>query len=1078
MKDLFKKVCLLSFLILFIGVGQAMGQKRTVTGRVTDAQNEGMPGVSVQLKAGSQGAITNANGQYTISIPTGKAVLVFSFIGYEKQEVTVGNRTTVNVQMQENTKQLDEVVVVAYGTARKKDLTGALTNMRPDENDAAKSISVSNLLEGKVAGLVVNTASSTVGSASSVVIRGASSLRGDNQPLYVIDNIPQASTGEFGDTSANTNTGKDYQIQQDPLAALNPADIEDITILKDASSTAIYGSRGANGVILITTKKGKEGRVKVNASATFTIANATRLLDMMNLKEYAQYVNSRVTTTSENDYQFHIVGDDVRYALTGEQSKYDPNDPETYRVLEYRNWQKEIYRSAFSQNYAMSVSGGTANSRYYVSAGYKDINGTVKNTGIKQGDIRMNLNSDLSKSLKLSLMLGGSIRKNNMMAGGNTLGGSTTALSRTALDYAPFEYPSDDAALNGETKTTIFSWINDYTDLADDKTFNGSFELNWKIIKGLTYSLRTGGNLNTNERKRWYGLQLYQGMNNNGFLGISNLSRSNYTVENLLNYNTTFGKNIFLDATAGITYDNYKFLSKNTQGTNFSMYNFRENGMHMANSVVISAPIQNDYQLLSYLGRVNLNFFEKYLVTASIRADGSSKFAKGKRWGYFPSASIAWRMEQENFLKDISWVSQLKLRLSYGVTGNQSISPYQTFSLYGSSSSYYYADGSGNWSKVMQVTNLANNGLKWEKTGTWNAGLDFSLFRSRLTGSVDVYNKKTTDLLISRNLPGSSGFTSTYYNQGSLTNKGVEVSLMAQIVDKKDWKWSVSGNFGLNRSKIGDLGLLPTDFGSLGSQVGYYGNSLGDHFGVGHIFLAGKAPGLFYGYATQGIIQTSDVNSDGSINYIKKDGTTGTYTKVNGTAMKAGDVKFLDTNEDGVVDTNDRTIIGNPNPDFTYGFQTRVAWKTLSLSASFTGVKGRDILDTGIRYNMTPGTRSGNITSEAFNNMWTPTNATNLYPSSKFVSQNVVMDNYVEDGSYLRCSDITLNYVIPKNWLGKSGIKTLSVYASVKNAFILTNYKGYDPEVNSFAFDGLRPGVDMNAYPTPRQIIFGLNVSF
>lgn len=1069
-KNLFK--VFLALVLCMVVQSNVFAQQIAVTGKVTDSTNEGMPGVNVQVKGTTTGTITDFDGNYSIQVPDSKSTLVFSFIGYLTQEVAVGGKKVLNVQLKDDTQTLDEVVVVAYGTARKGDLTGALTNMKPNASDAAKAISIDGLLEGKVAGLVVSSASSSVGAASSVTIRGASSLRGDNQPLYVIDNVPQASTGEFGQSAI----GGDFQIQQDPLSALNPSDIEDITVLKDASSTAIYGSRGANGVILITTKKGKEGRTKVNVVANFTIANATRLLDVVGLDEYAEYHNSRIT---DGYYPFYKVGDEMRYVYNDGLKNYDPNNPDTYHPVYYRNWQKEIYKSAFSQNYSVSLNGGGNNTTYYISANFKDINGTVKQTGLKQGDLRANLSSQLSKTVKLDLSLSGSLRQNDMMAGGNTLGGATGAISRTALDYAPFEKPDDDPSLTNENKTNVFSWLNDYVDITDDKTFKGSLNLNWKISKFLSYSLRAGGNININNRKRWYGLELYQGMNNEGYLAQSDMNKSNFTVENILNYNTKLGQVGTLDATAGVTYDDYNFLNKNVTGNHFTMFEFRENGLHMAGNTMYGTPTQKDYQLLSYLGRVNVNLFEKYLITASIRADGSSKFAKSNRWGYFPSGSVAWRMEQEEFMKDISWLNQLKARVSYGVTGNQSIDPYSTFAMYGQQTKpIYYSDGSGNLLSTMVVTNMANNSLKWEQTASWNFGIDFSLFKSRLSGTVDYYIKKTQDLLISRPLPGSSGFGSTYFNQGDLKNQGIEFSLNAQIVDTKDWKWSLSGNIGVNKSEITNLGLLPSDWGCMGERVGYEGTSLGDHFGVANAFLQGEAPGLFWGYATQGIIQTEDI-TDAGVKYIKSDGTEGTYKTFNGKNPSAGDVKFIDQNGDGIVDAEDRTIIGDPNPDFTYGFQTRISWKSLSLSASFNGVQGRDIMNTGIRYTGTPGEKSNNIVREAFYNMWTPENHSNLYPSSKYVVENgVVMDRYVDDGSYLRCSDITLSYTMPKNWMKAVGFQNAMVYASVKNAFIITDYSGYDPEVNSFAFEGLRPGVDMNSYPTPRSFVFGLNVTF
>lgn len=642
-------ICVFLMFLLMIPFG-AFAQQGMVTGQVVDEKGESVIGATVQIKGTSDGTITDFDGNFSLKAKVGNT-LVVSYVGYSTQEVKISKQTGNRIVLKEDAEVLDEVVVVGYGTARKGDLTGALTTMKPDANDAAKATSLDNLLSGKVAGLVVSSSSAMAGSASSITIRGASSLRGDNQPLYVIDNVPQASAGEF----ASSGISGDFQINQDPLASLNPSDIEDITILKDASSTAIYGSRGANGVILITTKKGKQGKAKVNVSANFTIAEPSKLLEMTNLYEHAAYINSRV---SNGQYPFYVVGDEVRYVFNDALANYDPNNPATYHIINYRNWQKEIYTSAFSQNYSLSVSGGTDKTTYYISANFKDINGTVKQTGLKQGDLRANIGMDLSKSVHLNMTLSGSLRQNNMMAGGSTLGGSTTAISRTALDYAPFEMPDGDPSFSSENKTTIFSWLNDYEDIANDKTFNASMDLSWNIMKGLRYNLRVGGNLNINDRKRWYGLQLYQGMNNNGYLALTDLNKSNVSIENVLNYNTKLGSVATLDATVGVTYDDYNFLNENTNGSQFTMFDLRENGLHMAGNVQHLAPIQKDYQLLSYLGRINLTFLDKYLITASLRADGSSKFGKGNRWGYFPSASVAWRMEQEEFLKEVDWLNQ------------------------------------------------------------------------------------------------------------------------------------------------------------------------------------------------------------------------------------------------------------------------------------------------------------------------------------------------------------------------------------------------------------------------------------
>lgn len=1049
-------------LSLLLSSHQLFAQQVTIKGTVRDNLNEGIPGVNVIIKGTTTGNITDIDGNYSITVPSTKSTIIYTFIGYTPKEVVVGNRTKIDVQLLEDTQNLDEVVVVGYGSSRKGDITGALTTLRPDANEASKATSIDAMLQGKVAGLNVSSSMSAPGAASSVTIRGANSLRGDNQPLYVIDNVPQGSTGEF---AASALGSSDFQIAQDPLSSINPSDIEDITILKDASATAIYGSRGANGVILITTKKGSEGKAKINITANVSLANPVNLHKMMNLNEYATYKNIQV---GEKSQQYFFDGDEVRYVFSGNTDQYDKDNPESYRTLQYRNWQKEIYQQAVSQNYGISVSAGSNVLKYFISAGFKDIEGTIPSTGVKQGDLRANITANLSKSVVLNMSLSGSIKQNMMMAGGNTNGGHTGSISRTALDTAPYQIPEDDPLLasSAEARNNIFSWLTDYDDVANDNTFKGSVDLSWKINKFFTYNLRTGANLNTNERNRWYGMSLAQGEKERGLLANSSLNKMNFSVENLLNYNLKISKIGTLGATVGMTYDESSFLNKNTKGTNFEQFDLRIKGLHMAGLINYMSPDQRDYQLLSYIGRVNLAFLDKYLITGSIRSDGSSKFKEGNRWSYFPSFSLAWRLEQEEYMKQFEFLDQLKIRGGYGVTGSQSISPYSTYSDY--SQIFDYATATGDKLLGMGVNKLQNDGLVWEKTSSWNVGVDFALFKSRLSGTVDLYQKNTTDLLISRKLPLSAGFSSVTMNQGSLYNKGVEVSLSVDVIRNKDWVWSVQGNIGFNKTTIEDLGFPPANFGILKDKVGYLGNNIGDHFSVGHIFLAGEAPGLFYGYQTDGILQANEV--DAYTELIKKD--------INGKLPVAGDIKFVDLNGDGEITEGDKTIIGNPNPDFIYGFNSRLSWKGISLSMAFTGKQGNEILNTNARYEQTPSTATGNLRQEVFQNMWREEQESNLYPRASYELNKVVMDRYVEDGSYLRCSDITLDYMLPRNWIKKIGFNSTSIFASVKNAFILTNYSGYDPEVNSFAFSGGAPGVDMNAFPSMRAFVFGLNINF
>lgn len=1053
--------------VFLLGLCAAYAQNITIKGNVSDGK-ESLMGVTVQVKGTSKATATDLDGNYTIVVPDKKAVLVFSYIGYEKQEVTVGNRTVVNVKMSDNDQLLDEVVVVGYGSVKKSDVTGAIASIRPDERDAATSLSIDNLLQGKVAGLVVGTTSATPGAASSITIRGASSLRGDNQPLYVIDNIPQASTGEF---AASAFGDDDYQTAADPLSSLNPSDIESIEILKDASATAIYGSRGANGVILITTKKGQAGKPRINVNANFTIAQATRLYDMLNLSDYADYRNAQ---SGPDDRQFFKSGDEVRYIFSG--GKYDENDPSSYRVLQERDWQREIYRTAFSQNYSVSVNGGSDRVRYFVSAAFKNINGIVKQTGLQQGDLRANLSMDLSKRVTLDLSLSGSIKKNDMMSGSNANGGAQGSVSVTAITSQPFEYPADDPSLSGtngmEKRITVFSWLNDYDDQTSENAFRASMDLKWNIWKGLTYSLRAGGNLRDEYRARWFGTETFRGNNDKGSLGITDLNQNNITIENMLNYHQNFDHLLDLDVTGAVTYDDYNYLNKRIQGRQFSNMSFGIDGLHMAERISYLEPIQRDYQLLSYLGRVNLSFLEgRYLATASFRADGSSRFAKGHRWAYFPSVSLAWRMEQENFIKDnVQWLDQLKLRVGYGQTGNSAIDPYSSFSNY--SQIIDYANAVGDKVLAMAVDKLQNEGLTWETTESWNVGLDFGVFKNRFRGALDFYNKETKDLLIQRILPPSAGFETIYYNSGRLQNRGVEFSLDADIIQTKEFTWTFGGNIGKNIPKILDLGVSRGDFGIYENILAYEGNSLGNHFGNAHLYWVGHAPGLFFGYETDGIVQEWDLPENGGSYNVTQDLSTGGKPQ-------AGDIKIVDQNGDGIINTDDRVIIGDPNPDFTYGFHTSFTWRGISLSAQFNGVYGKDLINTNLRYQAIPNRTGGNLRTEAWQGAWTAENCSNTYPRVNYTLPTpAVLDRYVEDASFLRCTDITLAYNLPKQLMKKIGFNSINVFASVKNAFLITKYSGYDPEVDSFAFDGLRPGVDMSSFPHARSFIFGLNVSF
>lgn len=1069
---LYKKDDQKSLEFINAGINSQQPQKKEISGSVKDSKGQPLPGVSVVVKGTTIGVITDNEGNFKISVPNDSRTIVFSFIGMKVQEISIEGKSMITVAMVEEAVGINEVVVVGYGEMRKKDMTGSVSSFNPDDRDGAKQSSVDKMLQGKIAGVNVRSTTATPGAAVSVIIRGANSLRGDNQPLYVIDNIPIASTTQ---DAASAFSGGDLQIAQNPLLSLNPEDIASVEILKDASATAIYGSRGANGVILITTKKGKAGKADISFTTSFSLSQPAKLHEMLGLTDYAKFMNSRQNTLAATQYFFE--GDQVRYVLSGQGASYNSANPDTYFTLENHNWQNEIYRSAFSKNYGIKISGGSEKLKYYFSAGFKDIQGLVKQTGMKQGNFRLNLNANLTDRLSIDFIVNGSMRSNDMMQGADLLKGTASgSITRTAIDAAPHLIPAAAQTSEFETKTTIWSWLDDYDDLTSEKTFSGSTNLRYKISNTLSYNLRMGGNTRFMNRDRWFGLQLFKGANENGSLGISDLRASNYTVENLLNFNKNFTPYFRLNSFIGATYDDYNSLNKLYTGNNFNIYSLRTKGLHLANNVVVLTPAQKDYQLASYLGRANMVFLDgRYIATVNFRADGSSKFKQDK-WGYFPSTAMAWSMQDENFIKQIQFINQLKLRAGWGITGNQSIEPYSTINDYGITTNTSATDLGGK-ALATSITRLANENLTWETTNAWNFGIDFSLFNQRLSGSVDLYQKTTKNLLVQKDIPSSTGFTSITVNQGSLANKGIEIVLSGVLIKKKDLVWDISGNIAFNKGQVLDFGLPEAQWG-IHKLKAFVGNNLGSSYYVNpaNIFAVGYEPAMFWGYKTAGIIQDIEeiayIDASGNKQYTK-------YSVISGGASpKPGDVKFVDLNNDGVVNEKDRTFIGNPNPNYTFGFQTTLTYKNISLSASFNGVQGRDILNANRYSEFQPGQASSNIRKEVYQNMWTTENKSNLYPSVNSQRFNSISDLIVEDGSFLRCSDVTLSYDLPKGIAGKLRLTKINFYLTGQNLFLITKYKGYDPDVDSFAFDGMRQGIDWSGFPGAKAYTFGFKVTF
>jgi TonB-linked SusC/RagA family outer membrane protein len=1048
------------FLFVFLPM-MVFSQSKTITGTVKDETGLTLPGVTIQIKnTENLGAISNFDGYFNITIPsTSSKILVFSYLGYTTQEVNVSNTTNVNLIMIPDQTQLDEVVVVGYGTVLKKDVTGALTSVKVKDNVANQSGTIDQLLQGRAAGVQVTQNAGAPGSGISVKIRGTNSLRGNNEPLYVVDGVIISSAGE--DVIAAGGVGNSGQETQNGLNGINPRDIESIQVLKDASATAIYGSRGANGVVLITTKKGVKGKVKINSFTTTSIRTIDKKYDVLDGIGYANYQNEMALLNGLNP-RFQIDGSQI-FGIT-----YDTagNPNVSNRPAQILNWQDELYRQGFSKKVGFSASGGGDNGNYYVSLGFDEQEGIVSNSSLKSSDVRINLNQDLTDKLKLQARVSASFNDINFTEGGD-LTGANQSFVRNAILFRPVITEEIEDFGEDLEASNPYSWVNDFEDVSKAKRYIASIGLTYKLpVKGLKYQIKAGGNVRTKDRRRFYGLTTFQGANANGALQISTLNVTSYQINNFLRFNRTFNRKHRINATAGVTYD-----VRNVENSIYAVEDFVTTELTIQQpflASVISQPLRylkSDQQIFSLLGRLNYTFNNKYILTASFRRDGVSKFSEENRYGFFPSFALAWRLDNERFIKNLNIFEDLKLRVGWGEIGNHGIGAYGTLSDYGINGQLYGTPGNGT-SVPLSLNNLANPNLTWETTEQLNFGLDFTTKNDRISGSIDLYDKTTKDLLQRSPIPTSSGFRSILINRGTISNKGLEVALNIAAVSTDDFEINIGGNIAFNKTKIEALGIPLEDFyidGVAEQRSFYLGNqiSTGQYFrSPANVFVEGEETSLFYGFETNGIYQTEDTDL------------------VAGAVP--GDLRFVDQNEDGVIDILDRTFIGNPNPDFVYGFNLNFKLKGFTADFLFNGVYGNDIANGNlIKLNNAEGLGT-NISPNAYNNAWRPDAQSNLHPRLGYdvISNQAIgiSDRIIEDGSYLRLNNVTVSYDIPLE--NSSLMERLNVYVAGQNLFTWTDYSGYNPEVSSFLYNGLINGVDWNGAPNAKTILLGLNINF
>ena len=1044
-----KKNRLIHLLLIFPII--LFAQSKAITGTVVDENKMPLPGASILVKGLNIGSSTDFDGNFSLNVPETGEVLVVSYLGYMTKELVISKNLTFNIQLDIDTNTLDEIVVVGYGTQRKSDITGSVTSVKVDAIAVAQNSTIDALLQGRAAGVQVTQNAGSPGSGVSVKIRGVSSLRGNNEPLYVIDGVIISSAGEdASNASADANS---LEETQNGLNGINPRDIESIEVLKDASATAIYGSRGANGVILITTKKGKSGKTSIQAYVNTSVSEITERYDILDALGYANYQNEALAVNG-GDPRFSIIGEDI-FPIAADGTVSDT-------AAEQHNWHDEIYKQGFSRSAGASFSGGTEKGNFYASVGYNDQGGIVENSRLKNGNFSINLNQDLSDKLTINTKLNAFYSTGNFAQDGDRAGGQRSFVGNI-LRY-PTLVTNGGTFDNEDGISSPFTWVNDFQDTSEESRFIGSLALTYKFnIKGLKYKLQAGGNIRNKERRRFYGLTTFQGSSTNGSLSISNLESKSYQINNLLTYNRTFNKKHRINAVIGMTYD-----VRDVKNTLYAVNDFSTTEFGVDQPIYgqqISRPLDVlplKSQLLSYLSRVNYSFDNKYIITGTFRADGSSKFSKENRYSYFPSFSLAWRANNENFLKNSDTINDLKFRIGWGMTGNQGISAYQTFANYGPT---LY----GNLDEVTSIgfvpLNVSNPNLKWETTKQLNFGLDFGLWKNRVTGTLDIYDKQTDDLLLNQPLGPSSGFTSLLVNRGSINNKGVELTLSGTLINKNDFSIDLGGNIAFNKSKIQNLGGSSEDIyinGTLENRVFYRGQNIstGNYFRApANIFMEGEQIGLFYGYETDGIYQTED--------------------DITVSGAQAGDVRIVDQDGDDTITEADRTLIGNPNPDFVYGGYLNMNYKRLSLSVQINGVYGNEIVNGNLIQLGTAEGRTANVLSEAYNNAWRPDAQSNSYPRVGYLGESgspAITDRIIEDGSFLRISNITLGYDVP---VEKTNIfSSANVYVSGMNLFTFTDYSGYNPEITNFMNNGNVVGVDWNGFPNAQTIMLGLNLKF
>jgi TonB-linked SusC/RagA family outer membrane protein len=1049
-----RAVPLMLFLLLTSGFITAQTK---VSGVVTDANGLTIPGTNVSIVGSGKTVSTDFDGKYQIEVASNGS-LSFSFIGFVTQKVAVNGKTKINVTFKSNSENLNEVVVIGYGTQKRGDVNSSISSVKAKDLENLKQVNVDQMLQGKAAGVSVTNNSGSPGGAASVRIRGTTSISGTNEPLYIIDGIPISGDATGRSTSGQALAGKDGfsstggggNSAVSPLSMINPNDIESIDILKDASATAIYGSRGANGVIIITTKSGKKGTGKITYDVYSSFIANSKTLDVMSLQEFAKNKTELA----------NLYGNVVRPEFS---------HPELLGLG--TNWQDEVYRTALAKSHQLSFSGAKEGTNYYLSGGYLDQEGTIIGSGYKRYTIRLNVDSKVKDWLKVGSNLTSGITNEKITVNQSFQG----LISNTLLQAPDIPVRNTDGTFAGppssDQSVTYYNPVAEALTRENTlarKNFLGNVYAELNLFKGLKYRAEIAANTEFSENNDFR--PSYKWGSQVNLTADLNVRRQNWystNVKNLLTYDKTINKHKFTVLAGQEANDSH------WEGLVASGEGFQTNENHTLNLSTVANRTVTDYKgsaaLYSLFGRVIYDFDTRFSLTASIRADKSSKFDPTdpkKQWGVFRAISGSWKLSNESFMEGTrQYIDNIKFRLGYGETGNQQIENNRYTALLGQQNSGL---GSG-----FLVSNSPNPDLTWESLNQKNAGIDFTLFDSRFSASVDLYDKVSKGFLFQVPLPiyltggggQYGGISAPYSNLGTMSNKGYDITLGYNTKGNGDFNWNSSFNFSHYANKLVEIqnGIVLTQ------QV----NTNGYQPVVATNTVLGQPIGMFYGYVSEGIFNDLAVLNAAPVQFGQTVGTGDGQTYL-------GDIKYKDVNGDGVIDPKDKTLIGTPHPDFTFGFTNNFKYKNFDISVFLQGSYGNDILNLTRRAGTTNSSLYENQLAEAAN-YWTPTNTNTDVPRPIGNSANsnlLISSRYLEDGSYIRIQNLTFGYSIPQDAISKLKMSRLRIYGSAQNLYTLTNYSGYDPEIGSFNQNPLLSGIDNGRYPSPRTFTVGVNVEF